>query len=153
MYTEKDIKEIVARQRAFFNSGTTLDVSWRIEQLKILRKAIEDHEEDMVEALRLDLGRHPMEGYFCDIGPVIMEINETIAGLKKWARPEIHFSGLTCFPSLITKVYKAPYGVTLIISPFNFPFMLSFGVLLAAIAGAIRRSSRLPASPASARLY
>ena len=76
-----------------------------------------------------------MEAYFCDIGSLILEINETMKGLRKWARPETHFSGFHCFPSLVTKVYKVPYGVSLIISPFNFPVLLSLGVLTAAIAG------------------
>ena len=75
------------------------------------------------------------EAYFCDIGDVILETNEMIRGLRRWARPETHFSGLTCFPSIITKVHKMPYGATLIISPFNFPFLLSLGVLAASIAG------------------
>lgn len=122
-------------QKVFFASGKTLDISWRIDQLKRLRDAIRTHEAQMVRALNEDLGRHPSEGYLCDIGPVIMEINEAIRGLRKWSRPEIHFSGFLCFPSMVTKVYKMPYGTTLIISPFNFPFYLSLGVLVAAIAG------------------
>ncbi len=135
MYGKDEIKSIVEKQREFFLSGKTLDVSWRIQQLKKLRQAMKDHEKAMLEALRQDLGRSDLEGYFCDVGSVIMEINETIRGLRRWARPELHFSGIHCFPSVFTRVYKVPYGVTLIISPFNFPFMLSFGVLLAAIAG------------------
>ncbi len=134
MYTEKEIREIVEKQRSFFRSGATLPLDFRIRQLKALRRAVISSEKEIEAALREDLGRTELEAYFCDIGPVIMEINETLRGLRRWARPETHFSGLTCFPSLFTKVYKMPYGVTLIISPFNFPFMLSFGVLLAAIA-------------------
>ena len=135
MYGEQDVRRIVERQKEFFLSGKTLDVSWRIQQLKKLKKAMKDYESQMLQALHEDLGRSDLEGYFCDVGSVIMEINETIRGLRKWARPELHLSGLTCFPSILTRVYKVPYGVTLIISPFNFPFMLSYGVLLAAIAG------------------
>lgn len=52
------------------------------------------------------------EAYLCDIGPIVVEINEMLRGLRRWARPERHFSGLMCFPSLVTKVYKMPYGVT-----------------------------------------
>ena len=133
MYTEKEICTIVERQRSFFRSGATLDVSWRIQQLKKLKQTVLDHEKDIEEALAQDLGRSALEAYFCDIGPVIMEINETLKGLRRWTRPEIHLSGLSCFPSIFTKVYRSPYGVTLIISPFNFPFMLSFGPLLASM--------------------
>lgn len=134
-HTKGRIKEIVKKQRDFFNKGKTLDVDFRIRQLKRLKKTVITHEADLIEALHDDLGRHPLEGYFCDIGSFILEINETIKGLKNWARPETHFSGIHCFPSLVTRVYKLPYGVTLIISPFNFPILLSLGVLAASIAG------------------
>ena len=129
------VHNAVQSQKAFFATGATLDISRRIEQLKKLRDAVRSHEAQMVRALKEDLGRHPTEGFFCDVGPVIMEINEAIRGLRRWARPELLYSGVLCFPSIKTKVYKMPYGTTLIISPFNFPFYLSLGVLVAAIAG------------------
>lgn len=131
----EDIKKIIEGQRAFFDSGVTLDVAWRIDQLKRLKKAVLENSGAMVAALKEDLGRDDVEGYLCDVGPIIVEINEIIAGLKKWARPERHFSGLMCWPSITTKVYKMPYGVTLLISPFNFPFLLTFGVLAFSMAG------------------
>ena len=134
-WTEEKIHDLVSGQRAFFRSGKTLDTAWRIEQLRKLRSAVETHEKELLKALHEDLGRTDTEAYFCDVGDVILEINEMMHGLKKWARPELHFSGFTCFPSLITRVYKMPYGVSLIISPFNFPFLLSLGVLAASIAG------------------
>lgn len=135
MYTEKEIQNIVEKQRAFFRTGKTLDVSYRIEQLKKLKNAVIEYEEKFEAALHADLGRSKVEAYLCDIGPIIVEINETIKGLKKWAKPEKHYSGLMCFPSISTTVYKMPYGVSLIISPFNFPILLTLGVLLASIAG------------------
>ncbi len=135
MFTQTEIHNIVETQRHFFRTGKTLDVSWRIEQLKKLKEAVIAHQEEFEKALYEDLGRSKTEAYLCDIGPVIVEINETIKGLRKWAKPERHYSGLLCFPSMSTKVYKMPYGVTLIISPFNFPILLTLGVLLASIAG------------------
>lgn len=134
-YTENDIKKIVEKQRAFFLSGKTLNVDWRIAQLKRLKAAVIANQKELEDALTKDLGRTSTEGYLCDIGPVIMEINETIRGLKRWAKPETHYSGLVSFPSFITKVYKMPYGVSLIMSPFNFPILLTLGVLTASIAG------------------
>ena len=134
-WSEDMLREVVDRQRAFFKTGKTLDVNWRIGQLKKLRDMMKEHESEWEQALAQDLGRTTEEAYFCDVGTVILECNEMIRGLKKWARPETHFSGLVCFPSVFTKVYKMPYGVTLIISPFNFPFLLSFGVLINSIAG------------------
>ena len=134
-YTQETIHGIVEAQRAYFRSGETLDTAWRTARLKKLRQAVLDREDLLCDALHEDLGRSRTEAFLCDIGPVIVEINEIIRGLKKWARPERHFSGLMCFPSTKTTVYKLPYGVSLIISPFNFPILLTLGVLAAAIAG------------------
>ena len=152
-WTEEEVRNVVEKQRAFFRSGATLPIKWRIEQLKKLRAAVISHEKEMIDALNKDLGRTEAEGYFCDVGTVILETNEAIHGLKKWAKPETHRSGILCFPSCTTKVYKMPYGVSLIISPFNFPFLLSLGVLTAAIAGGntavIKASSKSAASTAA----
>ena len=152
-WDREQIHALVEKQRAYFRTGVTLDVEWRIRQLKRLKKAMEIYEDDLKDALMKDLGRSEAEAYFCDIGTVIMEVNEMIQGLRKWAKPETKFSGFTCFPSLITKIYKMPYGVSLIISPFNFPILLSFGVLAASIAGGntavIKASSKSPACTAA----
>ena len=146
--TETEIRSIVESQRAFFRSGRTLDVSWRLEQLHKLKAAVKAREKELLDALAADLGRSEAEAYFCDVGSVYLELNETLRGLRRWARPETHFSGFTCFPSLVTRVYKMPYGVTLIVSPFNFPVLLSLGVLIAALGGGntavIKASSKSP---------
>lgn len=134
MYTENDIKLIVDKQRQFFKTGKTLDVSFRIEQLNKLKNAVIKYEDEIKLALKNDLGRSEIESYLLDIGTIILEINETIKGIRKWSKPKTKLSGLVCFPSIFTKVYRMPYGVALIIAPFNFPFLLSLGVLLAAIA-------------------
>ena len=151
-YTESEISAIVAAQRKFFRTGTTLPIKWRIQQLKKLKAAVIVHETEMEEALAEDLGRSRVEAYLCDVGPIIVEINEMIRGLRRWSRPERHFSGLMCFPSLITKVYKMPYGVSLVISPFNFPMLLTIGVVAAAMCGGntavIKASSKSAASTA-----
>ena len=149
MWTEGRIKTLVEKQRAFFRSGATLDVKWRIAQLEKLKLAVLVHEDELKAALYEDLGRCEAEAYLCDIGSTVLEINEAINGVKRWAAPETHYSGLLCFPSTLTKVYKMPYGVSLIISPFNFPILLSLGVLTASIAGGntaiIKASSKSPA--------
>ena len=134
-YTVSEIQRTVESQRAFFRTGTTLDINWRLRQLRALRDAVIAHEKEFEDALHADLGRSATEAYLCDIGPVVVEINEMLRGLRRWARPERHFSGLMCFPSLITRVYKMPYGVTLVISPFNFPVLLTLGVVAASICG------------------
>ena len=142
------IHEIVEKQRAYFRTGQTLDVDFRLKQLQTLKEAVIRHCNELEHAMNADLGRSPLEAYFCDIGSLLMELNETARGLRRWAKPETVFSGLHCFPSVITKVYKLPYGVSLIISPFNFPVYLSLGVLIACIAGGntavIKASSKSP---------
>lgn len=135
MWTREKIEELVKQQRAYFKTHITLDVNWRIEQLIRLRTAIQQNERMLLDALHKDLGRSDTEGYISDIGAVIVELNEMIHHLKKWAKPELHWSGILAFPSLFTRVYKMPYGVSLIIAPFNFPYLLSLGVLGAAISG------------------
>lgn len=151
-YSQQDIQSVVAAQRRFFRTGATLPVSWRIEQLKRLKSAVIAHTADFAAALAEDLGRSEVEAYLCDVGPVIVEINEMLSGLRRWARPEWHWSGLMCFPSLITKVYKMPYGVSLVISPFNFPVLLTIGVVAAAMSGGntvvVKSSSKSAASTA-----
>lgn len=134
-YSREDIHQVVLKQKEFFLSNQTLDVKYRIQNLKKLKEGLLKYEDEIIKALKTDLNRSEAEAYFCDIGTVILEVNEYIKGLRKWNRPETHFSGLASFPSIITKIYKMPYGVSLIISPFNFPILLSFGVLAAAIAG------------------
>ena len=152
-YTKESIHDIVTAQRRFFRTGKTLDVEWRIRQLKRLKQAVIDNKEALQEALYEDLRKSPTEAYLCDIGPVIVEIDEILKGIRKWAKPEKHFSGLMCFPSISTTVYKLPYGVSLIISPFNFPVILTLGVLAASICGGntavIKASSKSASSTAA----
>ena len=134
-YDEKTVHDTVEAQRAYFRTGETLDTGFRIRMLKKLKETVLAHREELEEALRQDLGRAPLEAYFCDIGSLVLEINETLRGLRRWARTKTVFSGFLCFPSTVTKIARLPYGVALIISPFNFPILLSLGVLTAAIAG------------------
>ena len=152
-FTKERIHEIVLNQREYFLTGETLSPKFRKEQLIKLKNALFSHQNDLILSLKEDLGRCEAEAFFCDIGDVIMEINEYIHGVKKWCKPERHFSGLACFPSMTTKVYKMPYGVSLIISPFNFPVLLSIGVLAASIAGGntaiIKASSKSAATTAA----
>ena len=157
IYTEESIHSIVDSQRRFFRTGETLSIRWRIKQLKRLKAAVIEHQQEFIDALAADLGRSELEAYLCDVGPIIVEINEMIAGLRRWSRPEMHFSGLMCFPSVFTKVYKMPYGVSLVISPFNFPILLTIGVVAASMCGGntvvIKSSSKSAASTAALKKF
>lgn len=147
------IHETVKAQKKFFRTGKTLPVEFRIRQLKRLKSAVQRHSKLLCQALRDDLGRSETEAYLCDIGVVLSEISETLHSIRKWAKPETHFSGIQCFPSMITKVYKMPYGVSLIISPFNFPILLTLSALTASLAAGntavIKTSSKSPHSTAA----
>ncbi len=148
MWNAENIHETVEKQRRFFQTGKTLPVGFRIRQLTRLKQQVIAYSDRLSAALQADLGRSATEAYLLDIGVTIAEINEALDGIRKWAKPEIHFSGLQCFPSTVTKVYKMPYGVSLIISPFNFPVLLTLGVLTAALAAGntavIKTSSKTP---------
>ena len=82
-FTQERIHEIVQKQRAFFRTGKTLDVKWRKEQLKKLKQAVMDHKDLLQDALYEDLGKSPVEAYLCDLGPVIVEVNEILRGLNR----------------------------------------------------------------------
>ena len=148
MWDASTIHQTVEAQRAFFRTNKTLPLEFRIRQLKRLRAKVKEYSGALTAALQADLGRSTAEAYLLDIGVVMTEISENLAGIRKWAKPETHFSGLLCFPSMITKVYKMPFGVSLIISPFNFPVLLTLGVLAAAIAAGntavLKTSSKTP---------
>ena len=92
-HTQETVHEIVEKQRAYFKTGATLDVNFRIAQLKKLRQAVLDHKELLEQALYEDLNKSPVEAYLCDLGPVIVEVDEILKGLRRWARPERHFRG------------------------------------------------------------
>lgn len=129
------IHELILKQRQFFLSNVTLNIKYRIDSLKKLKNAIKKYEKKLIDALTIDLGRHPLEGFLSDVGPVYGEIDEAIKNLKKWQKPTKLYSGLCNFPSTRSYIYKMPYGVVLIISPFNFPVYLTFAPVVAAIAG------------------
>ncbi|MEG2338315.1 MAG: aldehyde dehydrogenase [Clostridium sp.] len=130
----ESISLIVNNQREYFNSGITLDLEFRIESLKKLKKAIVNNEKDILESLRKDLNKAPLEGYAAEIGLTLEEINFTIKNLRKWMKPKRVRTPITQFPS-VSRIYSDPYGVVLIMSPWNYPFQLSITPLIGAIAG------------------
>src|SRR5574344_1007529 len=140
---------LVEKQRAFFFSGKTKDPSFRKEQLKLLYKAISSHEEDIFKALRSDLFKSPFESYATEIGLSLEEISYQIKHVKKWCKPKSIAPSFFTFPSS-GKIYPEPFGVSLIMSPWNYPFMLTIEPLAGAIASgncAIIKPSRY--SPAT----
>lgn len=120
-------------QREFFYSQQTKELSFRLEQLEKLRLGIISYEQEIIEALRKDLGKHPLETYATEIGFVLNSIRMTQKSLKKWMKDEKRRTPLFLQPSK-SRVISEPYGVVLIIGPFNYPFQLLIEPLVGAIA-------------------
>ena len=123
------IEDIVKNAREYFNTGATLDYKFRIEALKKLKKAIVMHEKDIFDALKADLGKSATESYMCEVGMVLSELNYAIKNLKKWMRNEKVRTPLAQFPSK-SFIVKEPLGVVLVMSPWNYPFMLAIDPLI-----------------------
>ena len=128
-----DISTLVANQHAYFRTGTTLPVSARLEALDRLRRNICQMQPDIQAALQADLGKHPYESYFSEIGQVLEELSHLRSHLRKWAKPRKVRTPMTLFPAK-SRRYPQPYGVVLVMSPWNYPFMLSMSPVLGAIA-------------------
>jgi aldehyde dehydrogenase (NAD+) len=127
------INGVIQKLREFFATGRTRDISFRIKQLKTLRKAIIEQETAIFDALKQDLGKPAFEAYGGDVAIVINEIDFIIKRLRSWAKPIKVKTPLTFFPSS-SHVVSEPYGVVLIIGPWNFPFQLMLGPLVGSIA-------------------
>mgnify|MGYP001776801280 FL=1 len=131
--TEQEIKDLVTRQRSYFQSGATLPVSARLAALRRLYNAISSHEKEIRRALQKDLGKSGFESYMCETGMVLEEISYMLKHTPKFAREQRVHTPLAQFCS---RSYKkpSPYGVTLIMSPWNYPFMLTLSPLADALA-------------------
>lgn len=137
--------------RTYFNTGATQPYAFRITQLKKLRKAILDHEQELYAALYSDLKKSKEESWVTELGLIIAEIGTAITHLKDWMRPEKVSTNLLNLPSR-SRVYKEPLGVVLIIAPWNYPVQLLLNPLVGAIAAGncvvLKPSEFAPASEA-----
>ena len=127
------IKNIYSKQKKFFESGKTRELDFRIETLKKLKNIIKKNEADILNALQSDLGKSEFEGYSTEIGLIYDEINLSIKNIRKWSKIKKVKSPIIYYPSK-SYIYKEPYGVTVIIGPFNYPFQLVLAPLIGAIA-------------------
>ena len=128
-----DIQALAAAQRAHFNTGATLPLSSRQEALKRLQKAIQAREDDICSALRSDLNKSPTESYMCEVGLTLSELRFVSRHLARWMRDKRHITPLAQLPAKSFTVSE-PYGVVLIMSPWNYPFLLALEPLIGAIA-------------------
>ena len=117
------IEQLVAAQRQFFASGRTLELAFRRQSLVALKKAILAHEAEINAALMADLGKSATETYMCETGMTLSELSYMLRHLGRFARKRRVLTPLAQFPSSSFTV-REPYGVTLIMAPWNYPFML-----------------------------
>ena len=125
--------QLVQRQKAFYESGLTKDLSFRKKQLSILYAIIKKYENEIYIALQKDLGKSVFESYMTEVGTCLNEISIQKRNIKKWAAPKKVHTGLMHVPGR-SYIYPEPYGNCLIISPWNYPFQLVFVPLAGAIA-------------------
>lgn len=120
----EDVQRVVDRMKAHFETGATLDVNYRRRALCDLRAWLKSHEEEVLEALRADLGKAPFEGFATELGIVYDEIRLCLSKMGSWAKPKRVSTSIAHFPST-SKVYPQPLGVAAVLSPWNYPLQLA----------------------------
>lgn len=128
-----DIVSLLNKQRDLFLTGKTKDVAFRKKALLTLKRSIQMHESDIKEALLQDLNKASMESYFSEIGMVLSELSFMIKRIEKWSKKHYVATPLAQFYGTSYSIYE-PYGVVLVMSPWNYPFMLTMTPLIGAIA-------------------
>lgn len=145
------ISQLLCAQRAYFQSGVTLPVSFRLAMLKRLQTAIERHQPEISAALKQDLGKSEFEGYMCEIGMTLSEIRYFLHHLRGFVKPKRVATPLAQFPA-VSYMQSVPFGNTLIMSPWNYPFLLTMEPLVDAIAAGntaiVKPSAYSPATSA-----
>lgn len=131
--TRTEIQEILRRQREYFKSGATLPVENRIRALKALRDALRKNELKIAQAVEKDLGKSSFESYMCETGLVISEIGHMLRHIRSYAREKTVATPLAQFASR-SFIKPSPYGTVLIMSPWNYPLLLTFSPLVDALA-------------------
>lgn len=131
--TSTEIQSLLSKQREYYKSGVTIPVRFRVEQLKKLYDTVKKYENEVNEALTVDLGKSHFEGFMCESGLVLSEISYMIRHTKHFAKRKTVYTPLAQFASHSFK-QPVPYGNTLIMSPWNYPFLLTIDPLADAIA-------------------
>jgi aldehyde dehydrogenase (NAD+) len=124
---------LVGALRAYFETGATKPLSWRLSQLDALEHFLKEREQDILDALRADLGKPAAEAFGAEIGLTLSEIRLARKKLASWMKPERVLTSLLAMPGR-SYIYREPLGVTLIIAPWNYPFQLVVLPLIGAIA-------------------
>lgn len=128
-----DIAGIVATARKSFTEGRTKDIAWRRRTLERLKELLGQHEDDILAALKADLGKPRFEARFTETIFTIADIDHTLANLDSWVKPRRVPTAVSAQPST-SKIISEPLGVVAIIAPWNYPVQLLLAPLVAAIA-------------------
>lgn len=132
MTDEATLNRLVEAQRAFFRTNATKQVDFRINALKILRKVLKQNEERLMKALWEDLRKSPFESYETELGMVYHEITHMLRHIRHWAEPERKTVPLPLWPSS-GKVHWEPYGVSLVVTPWNYPVLIALSPVIGSI--------------------
>ncbi|TNF09043.1 MAG: aldehyde dehydrogenase [Bacillota bacterium] len=128
-----NLETLIKDMREYHRTDETLSYAFRIEQLNQLKTAIIKYQNDILDALNKDLNKSQFEGFLTEVGVVLLEIKDTIKHLKKWMKVKRVKTPVTLFKAK-SFLYPEPYGVVLIMSPWNYPFQLAIAPLIGAIA-------------------
>ncbi|WP_107942169.1 aldehyde dehydrogenase [Metasolibacillus fluoroglycofenilyticus] len=133
-FTAQDVENMITAQRSYYFSRATKNIEFRKQQLINLKETIKKYEKEILDALKLDLNKSEFEAYATEIGIVLDSISHMVKNIDEWTKPvavktPVHFQPGKSY------IVREPYGVVLIIGPFNYPFQLVMEPLLGAIIG------------------
>lgn len=149
-----NIQALVSAQRAYFRTGATLDLTFRQQALDTLEDALRAREDALLDALKADLGKSAGEGYLCEVGLTRSELSYVKKHFRRWAKAKRVPTPMSLFPGKSFTLPR-PYGVSLIMAPWNYPILLSLEPLIGAIAAGncciLKPSAYAPATSAALR--
>lgn len=149
---QMDIHSLIEKQRAFAAAGTAKDINFRKQQLHKLKRIIKENEPLLYEAIHKDIKKSKFETYLTELALIYQEIDDAIKRVSKWAKPKKVKTDLANQPGK-SFIIPEPYGTTLIIGAWNYPYQLTFAPLVAAIAAgntSIIKPSELPPNTSAA---
>lgn len=150
-WSEQQLKQLVEKQRAYFFTGKTRNLVFRKHALKKLLAMISDNQAEIIEALRQDLGKPELEAYSSEIAYVLGDVKHVLKNFEEWAEPQRVSTPVVLQPAT-SELHSEPFGTTLIIAPWNYPFQLTVSPLIGAIAAGntaiLKPSEATPATQA-----
>lgn len=128
----KELEKIINEQKIFFRTGLTNTEDFRKKALITLKKSIDNYKEEIIYALKMDLNKSSTESYISEIASAFAEINFSLKNLSDWMKDTREITNMEAMPAKSFTRYE-PLGVTLVISPWNYPFLLAINPIVNAI--------------------